>query len=266
MCGRKISFNLSLMKIIAISNLKGGCAKTTTTVNLAACLAELAKKVLVIDLDPQGNASQWLSLENDSNLSSLDLFSGKQKIEALVQSSVIENVDLISASPDLSSLEKLLAGEFAIENILKRRLSQLQSSVWDFVLIDTPPTLGLVTVNALVAAEQLIIPVSTHVLTLAGVAQLMGVIEKIKATLNPNLNILGFLASRVDLRTRHSKEVLETLNEHFDGRVFVSHIRENVKLAEAPSYKKPIISYDANGGAAKDFRGFTKEMLSRVGI
>lgn len=254
------------MNIIAISNLKGGCAKTTTAVNLAGCLAELNKKVLVIDLDPQGNASQWLSLDGQSNFSSIDLFSEKEKVEALVQPSLTDNVDLICASPDLSSLEKSLAGEFAIEGILKRRLSQLQSSTWDFVLIDTPPTLGLVTVNALVAAEQLIIPVSTHVLTLAGVAQLMGVIEKIKATLNPSLNILGFLASRVDLRTRHSREVLETLNEHFIGKVFESHIRENVKLAEAPSYKKPIISYDANGGAAKDFRSFTKEMLNRIGV
>jgi len=254
------------MNIIAISNLKGGCAKTTTVVNLAGCLAELNKKVLVIDLDPQGNASQWLNHDDQSDFSSLDLFSDKEKVEALVQPSLTNNVDLISASPDLSSLEKSLAGEFAIETILKRRLSQLKSSTWDFVLIDTPPTLGLVTVNALVAAEKLIIPVSTHVLTLAGVAQLMGVIEKIKATLNPSLRILGFLASRVDLRTRHSREVLETLNEHFIGQVFDSHIRENVKLAEAPSYKRPIISYDPNGGAAKDFRSFTKELLIKIGV
>jgi len=225
LCGRKISFKLRLMKIIAIANLKGGCAKTTTAVNLAGCLAELNKKVLVIDLDPQGNASQWLGLDGQSNFSSIDLFSDKEKVEALVQHSLTVNVDLICASPDLSSLEKSLAGEFAIEGILKRRLSQLQPSTWDFVLIDTPPTLGLVTVNALVATEQLIIPVSTHVLTLAGVAQLMGILEKIKATLNPSLNILGFLASRVDLRTRHSRDVLETLNEHFIGKVFESHIR-----------------------------------------
>jgi len=254
------------MDIIAISNLKGGCAKTTTAVNLAGCLAELNRKVLVIDLDPQGNASQWLSLEGQSNLNSLDLFSDKEKIENLVQPSLTDNVDLISANPDLSSLEKSLAGEFAIESILKRRLSQLPPSTWDFVLIDTPPTLGLLTVNALVAAEQLIIPVSTHVLTLAGVAQLMGVIEKIKANLNPKLHILGFLASRVNLRTRHSREVLETLNEHFIGKVFDSFIRENIKLAEAPSYKKPIISYDANGGASEDFRSFTKEMLGKIRV
>lgn len=253
------------MKTIAITNLKGGCAKTTTTINLAACLAELGKRVLLIDLDPQGNASQWIGQENRCTENSMALLTTKLPIADLIQSSTVNNVGLIYSSPELSNLEKALVGEFATETILKRRLGQANLSDWDYILLDTPPTLGLVTVNALTAADQLIVPVSTHVLSLAGVAQLMAVIDKIKDAFNPTLSILGILPSRVDLRTRHSGEVLESLREHFGDRVFGSFIRENVKLAEAPSYKKPITTYDNSGGAAQDFRALTRELMPQLG-
>lgn len=253
------------MKTIAITNLKGGCAKTTTTVNLAACLAELNKRILIIDLDPQGNASQWIGQANHSPINSMGLLTSKETITDFIQPTVVGNVDLIYASPELSNLEKALSGEFATEMTLKRRLEKADLRSWDYVLLDTPPTLGLVTVNALTAADQLIVPVSTHVLSLAGVAKLMAVVEKIKEAFNPTLSILGILASRVDLRTRHSGEVLESLREHFGGQVFGSFIRENVKLAEAPSYKKPITTYDNSGGAAQDFRAFTQELMPQLG-
>jgi chromosome partitioning protein len=165
---RKISFNLNLMDTIAISNLKGNCAKTAA-VNLAGCLGGLNKKVLEIDLDPQGSASQWLSLQGHSNFRSLDLFLNKEKVETLVQSSLAENRDLISATQDLYSLEKSLAGEFAIESTLKKCLSQQPPSNCDFVLIDTPPTLGLVTVNPPAVAGQLLIP-APKLPTLSGAA------------------------------------------------------------------------------------------------
>lgn len=252
------------MNVIALANLKGGCAKTTTVVNLAACLAELQKRVLVIDLDPQGNSSEWLSEIAAFPLSALQIFTDKTPVSELIYPSVCRGVSLIASSPDLSSLDKLLAGELAVETILKRRLSELNPKDWDFVLVDTPPTLGLVTLNALSAANNLIVPVTTHILTLAGVAQLLGVIEKIKSVLNPKLRLLGFLPSRVDLRTRHSRDVLETMKEHFAGQVFDSHIRENIRLAEAPSYKKAIIAYDSKCGAATDFRSFTQEMLKII--
>ena len=252
------------MKTIAITNLKGGCAKTTTTVNLAACLAELGKRVLVIDLDPQGNASQWLGQENHCLDNVMGLLTSKISVATLIQPTMVRNIDLIYASPDLSNLEKALAGEFATETILKRRLEKADLSSWDFILLDTPPTLGLITINALSSADQLIVPVSTHVLSLSGVAQLMAVIEKIKDVFNPSLSILGILPSRVDLRTRHSGEVLESLREHFGDKVFGSFIRENIKLAEAPSYKKPITSYDNSGGAAQDFRALTNELLPHL--
>jgi len=252
------------MNVIALANLKGGCAKTTTVVNLAACLAELNKRVLVIDLDPQGNSSEWLSEMPSFPLSALQLFTDKTPISDLIYPTACEGVSLLASSPDLSSLDKLLAGELAVETILKRRLDELNANDWDYVLIDTPPTLGLVTLNALSAANNLIVPVTTHILTLAGVAQLLAVIEKIKSVLNPKLRLLGFLPSRVDLRTRHSKDVLDTMKEHFAGQVFDSHIRENIRLAEAPSYKKAIIAYDGKCGAATDFRSFTQEMLKII--
>jgi chromosome partitioning protein len=252
------------MKTIAITNLKGGCAKTTTTVNLAACLAELGKRVLVIDLDPQGNASQWLGQENHCLDNAMSLLISKKLVTTLIQPTTVKNVGLIYASPELSNLEKALAGEFATETILKRRLEQADLSSWDYILLDTPPTLGLITINALSSADQLIVPVSTHVLSLAGVAQLMGLVDKIKDVFNAQLSILGILASRVDLRTRHSGEVLESLKEHFGDQVFQSFIRENVKLAEAPSYKKPITAYDNSGGAAHDFRALTKELMAHL--
>jgi len=253
------------MKTIAITNLKGGCAKTTTTINLAACLAELGKRVLLIDLDPQGNASQWIGQETHSPINSMGLLISKVSVASMILPTMVSNVGLIYSSPELSNLEKALAGEFATETILKRRLEQADLSSWDYVLLDTPPTLSLVTVNALTAANELIVPVSTHVLSLAGVAQLMTVIEKIKDAFNPTLSILGILASRVDLRTRHSGEVLESLREHFGNQVFEAFIRENVKLAEAPSYKKPITTYDNSGGAAQDFRAFTQELMPQLG-
>ena len=252
------------MKIIAITNLKGGCAKTTTTINVAACLAELGKRVLVIDLDPQGNASQWIGPENTCSANSMGLLATKESVADLIQPTMVSNVGLIYASPELSNLEKALVGEYATETILKRRLKQANLSDWDYILLDTPPTLGLVTVNALACADRLIVPVSTHVLSLAGVAQLMAVIDKIKDAFNPQLSILGVLASRVDLRTRHSGEVLESLREHFGEQVFQAFIPENVKLAEAPSYKKPITTYDNSGGAAYDFRTLTQEIMPHL--
>jgi chromosome partitioning protein len=252
------------MKIIAVTNLKGGCAKTTTTINLAACLAELGKRVLVLDLDPQGNTSQWIGIENNYPKNMLGLLSSQENIASFIQKSSVSNVGLVYASQELSALEKILATEFATETTLKRRLKQINSRDWDYLLIDTPPTLGLLTVNALAAAHQLIVPVSTHVLSLAGVAQLLVFIEKIKEAFNPHLEILGFLASRVDLRTRHAAEVLESLRDHFGDKVFKTVIRENIKLAEAPSYKKPITTYDDKGGAAQDFRAFTLELIPRL--
>jgi chromosome partitioning protein len=250
------------MRSIVVANQKGGCAKTTTVVNLAASLAEAGQKVLVIDLDPQANATQWLGASGPED-GAYRLFVEDVSVEDLWRPTSAENIKIIGASQQLSSVERALAGRVAIDSILKRRLGALNPQKWDFVLIDTPPTLGLVTLNALSYAKELLIPVTTHVLTLSGVAQLMATVETVKSLLNPELEILGFLPSRVDQRTRHSKEVLDLLIEEFGPLVLHSKIRESIRLAESPSFQEAILTYDESSGAAADYRALSKEILAK---
>lgn len=248
------------MRIICVANQKGGCAKTTTVVNLAAALAEANKKVLVLDLDPQANASQWLSdLPNDKNASLI--FSTKVPVAELVQATRVQNIDIIPAHQDLASIEKVVANELGVDFLLRRRLLSMNLRQWDFVLIDTPPTLGLITVNALTTSHELLIPVTTHVMTLSGVAQLIHKFNEVKELLNPDLSILGFLPSRVDLRTKHAKEILQSLQLQFGDKVLKSMIRENVRLAEAPSFGESILLYDTQSTAAKDYRLLAQEII-----
>jgi chromosome partitioning protein len=247
------------MRIIAVANQKGGCAKTTTVVNLAACLAELDKKVLVIDLDPQANASQWLGAKGPQD-GAISIFKSTESLDGVIGSSNVLGVDVIAASQDLAQIEKVLSGELAVETILKRRINKMPVNTYDYVLIDTPPTLGLLTLNALAVAKELLVPVTTHVMTLSGVTQLINTIQEVQEILNPELVILGFVASRFDSRTRHSHEVMENLIEQFGDQVFKTKIRENVRLAEAPSFSESIIEYDKNSSDAEDYRAFAKEI------
>lgn len=249
------------MKTIAVANQKGGCAKTTTVVNLAACLAELGRKVLVIDLDSQANATHWLGVDSDSN-GAMKLLTTKEPLDQLISPTNLDGVHLIASSRELAHFEKAVAGEIAVESRLKRRLAGLDAKKWDFVLIDTPPTLGLITLNALSAAQELIVPVTTHVLSLSGVAQLVATLDEVKEVLNPSLNILGFVACRVDSRTRHSKEILELLTNQFGDKVLKSMIRESIRLAEAPSFQLSINQYGSKSSAADDYRALAAEVLS----
>lgn len=250
------------MRIIAVTNQKGGCAKTTTVVNLAASLVENKKKVLVIDLDPQANSSQWLS-SSGAHANSFRLLTEASTIDLLINQSMFHGVDLISASKELLTVEKVLAGELAVEMRLKRKLKDLDPNRYDFILIDTPPMLGLLTMNACVAAHELLVPVTTHVMTLSGVTQLIAKFNEITEFLNPDLRVLGFLPSRVDVRTRHSRDVLQSLHNRFGDQVFKSFIRECIFLAEAPSFNESILSYKAKSSAAEDFRNLAKEILSK---
>lgn len=246
---------------IAVANQKGGCAKTTTAVNLAAALAELKQKVLLIDLDPQANASQWLGADKDAR-GVFELFTTKVAANSLLVDSNTEGLSLLAGSRSLASIEKSLAGELAVETRLKRRLASLENLAFDYVLIDTPPTLGLMTLNALCAAQQVLIPVTTHVMTLSGVAQLMQTFDDVKDVLNPQLSLLGLLPCRVDQRTRHSKDIIEALIERFGEQVLVARIRENIRLAEAPSFRKSILQYQPSSSVADDFRALALEVIA----
>lgn len=251
------------MRIIAIANQKGGCAKTTTVVSLAACLAELKYRVLVVDLDPQANASRWLGVDEDHH-GSLQLLAGDSLVVDLITPSAIKNVSLINGSQGLAEIDKFLAGKLAVESTLSRKLKKIDENGWDFILIDTPPTLGLLTINALTAANELLVPVTTHVMTLSGVAQLTTTVENVLDILNPNLRILGYLPCRFDGRTRHSQDVFESLVGHFGSAVFQTKIRENIRIAEAPSFRESILAYDPKSTVAQDYRDFAKEVLGRA--
>ncbi|MEI8399575.1 MAG: ParA family protein [Alcaligenaceae bacterium] len=246
---------------IAVANQKGGCAKTTTAVNLAAALAELKQRVLLIDLDPQANASHWLGAASDAP-GVFEVLTTKVSVNGLLVATPTEGLSLLAGSRSLASIEKSLAAELSVETLLKRRLASLESLSFDYVLIDTPPTLGLMTVNALCAANQVLIPVTTHVMTLSGVAQLMQTFEDVKGVLNPGLSLLGLLPCRVDQRTRHSKDIVEALIARFGQQVLVARIRENIRLAEAPSFQKTILQYQPNSNVAEDFRTLAHEVVS----
>jgi len=246
---------------IAVANQKGGCAKTTVSVNLAAALAELKQKVLLVDLDPQANASQWVGATNDAR-GVFELFTTKAAVNGLLVQTNTEGLSLLAGSRTLASIEKALAGELAVETRLKRRLALIAGPTFDYVLIDTPPTLGLMTLNALCAAQQVLIPVTTHVMTLSGVTQLMQTFEDVKDVLNPDLTLLGLLPCRVDQRTRHSKEVIEALEAKFGEQVLAARIRENIRLAEAPSFRQTILQYQPNSNVAEDFRALAREVIA----
>ena len=253
------------MKKIVVANQKGGCAKTTTVVNLACGLAEQGLKVLVVDLDPQANATQWLGAK-DKSKGAYDLLVDDTPLEDVILTTEMKGVDVIAASKQLSQIEKALAGQMAIETLLKRRLSKANSSAWDVMLIDTPPTLGLLTLNALAASDELLVPVTTHVMSLIGVSQLINTLNDVKDVLNPSINILGYLPSRVDLRTKHAKDVVELLKGSFGDKVFSSFIRENISLAEAPSFKQGIMTYKSSSPAAADYRLLTKEVIDTLDL
>jgi chromosome partitioning protein len=249
------------MQIIAISNLKGGCAKTTTSVNLAAGLAQAGRKVLLIDLDPQGNASEWLGVGQPS-LGSLELFTTDHALDAFIHASSVPGVSVIAGSGALSGLDRILTSTDSPETQLKTRLSKLRKQQWDDVILDTPPTLSLLTLNALTAAHQLLIPVTTQVLSLSGVAQLMQTFDVIREDFNPKLELLGLVASRVNLRTLHAQDIIQALSDSFGEKLLKTHIRENIRLSEAPSFKQSIFQYSPKSGACDDFRSLAREVLT----
>ena len=253
------------MRCIAIVNQKGGSGKTTTAVNLAAALVEAGKKVLLIDLDPQGSSSLWYGFK-ERGKGLLEVFTDNNKLENIIEKTNLEKLHLIAASPVLANVEKALSGEVACEMILKNKIENLPSHPWDYLLMDCPPTLGVLSLNALTLANEVLIPVEAHVMALHGLVQLLKTIQVVKQRLNPGLEILGILPCRVDFRTKHSQEVLSQLQSRFPTQVCKSIIRENIKLAEAPLHHKSIFEYDSQAKGSKDYRLLAEEIMAKDGV
>jgi chromosome partitioning protein len=248
------------MRKIAIINQKGGSGKTTTTVNLAAALAENNRKVLVIDFDPQASTTLWFGRTN-AERGLLSMFTQAVPLDELIISTEFEHIGIVPSSSWLIGLEKALANEVGAETILKQRLQVVNPASWDYMLIDCPPTLGILTVNALTACQEVIVPVEARIMALAGLVQLLQTIDIVKSRLNNNLKIAGIVACRVDSRTRHSKEVVDELRNNFKDLVYKTAIRENIRLSEAPSFAQPITYYDPSSNGAFDYRALAHEVI-----
>jgi chromosome partitioning protein len=253
------------MRTIAVLNQKGGSGKTTTSVNLAATLAEAGQRVLLIDLDPQGSASLWYGFR-DKGKGLFDVLTEDLAVERAIEKTEVDGLWFIPASSILAGVEKALANEMAAESILKNKFHQMKEKPWDFLFIDCPPTLGVLSLNALTFADEVLIPVEAHVMALHGLVQLLKTIAIVKQRLNPALEIAGILPCRVDMRTNHSQEVLKQLHTRFEGKVYQSIIRENIRLAEAPLHLKPINLYDTNSNGAEDYRKLAQEILKSASI
>lgn len=249
----------SMRRTLAVVNQKGGSGKTTTVVNLAAALGENGRRVLVVDLDPQASASSWLGVR-DGGRGLLDALTGNGNLADLVHGTDVPRVSVVPSSSWLVGVEKALAAEVGAETILRTLVDRLPDS-WDYVLLDCPPSLGVLTVNALAAAGEVLVPVEAHVMALKGLAQLLQTVDVVKDRLSARLEVSGIVACRVDARTRHALDVVDRLRERFGGLVFRTVIRENVRLAEAYSFAKPITVYDPRSAGAEDYRALALEVL-----
>jgi len=247
-------------KIISIFNQKGGVGKTTTNINLSAFLAEMGKKVLTADIDPQGNTTSGLGIDKNSlEYSMYDVIMGLNPDDAIIHTS-IENLDIIPSSVELAGAEIELTSKLSREAKLKEAIFPIKDK-YDYIFIDCPPSLGLLTINSLTASDSVIIPIQCEFYALEGVGQLMNTIHLVKKSLNHNLEIQGVVMSMFDGRTNLSIEVVEEVKNYFKGKVYTTIIPRNIRLAEAPSYGLPIMLYDRNCKGAEAYAELANEFL-----
>ena len=245
-------------KIISVANQKGGVGKTTTTINLSTILAKKGKKVLLIDADPQGNATSGLGVEKDVELSTYDVLVNDTKIEDTIQDTIIRNLKVCPSNINLAGAEVELVSMMSREQRLKEKLENVKE-IFDYIFIDCPPSLGLVTLNSFTASDSVLIPVQCEYYALEGLGQLLNTINLVKKHLNKNIKIEGALLTMYDVRTNLSNQVVKEVKKYFDNKVYKTVIPRNVRLSEAPSYGMPITEYDPRSKGAKSYVKFAKE-------
>jgi len=256
------------MEIISVINQKGGVGKTTTVINLAAGLSQLKKKILIIDLDPQGNATTGLGLSNMDNSSDTiyGVLNGSKEITQVIKKTQLDSLDIITSNVDLSGLEVETADDSNRAFILKAKLTAYLNNSggsYDYVLIDCPPSLSLLTVMALVGSSSLIVPLQTEFFALEGLTQLMKTIERIKVSLNSDLKIRGILLTMFDKRNKLSSEIEKEARDYFNEKVYSTVIPRNVRLSEAPSHGMPVLIYDKSCPGSKSYFSFANEFINQ---
>ena len=247
-------------KIISVANQKGGVGKTTTTVNLSTILAKKGKKVLLIDADPQGNASSGLGLEKEVEFSTYDILVNDTSLEEAIQKTMIKNLKVCPANMNLAGAEVELVSMMSREQRLKEKLDVIKDQ-FDYVFIDCPPSLGLITLNSFTASDSVLIPVQCEYFALEGLGQLLNTINLVKKHLNKEIKVEGALLTMYDIRTNLSNQVVKEVKKYFENKVYKTVIPRNVRLSEAPSYGMPITEYDPRSKGAKSYTKFAKEFL-----
>lgn len=249
-------------KVVAIANQKGGVGKTTTAVNLSTILAKKGKKVLMIDADPQGNATSGLGIDKEVNFSVYDVLVDDIEIENTVIQSMVKNLEVCPSNINLAGAEVELVSMMSREHRLQEKINN-QKDKYDYIIIDCPPSLGLITLNAFTAADSVLIPVQCEYYALEGLGQLINTIELVKKHLNKNLVIEGALLTMFDIRTKLSNQVVDEVNKYFENKVYKTVIPRNVRLSEAPSYGMPISVYDPKSKGAKSYEKFVREFIKK---
>jgi len=251
-----------MCKIIAIANQKGGVGKTTSAINLSAALAEIGKKVLAIDIDPQGNMTSGLGIDKNQVENSIyHVFVGEKSIDDCIVKDVLTNLDVLPSSNELSAVEIVLINADDRNYVIKKAVETIKAN-YDYIIIDCPPSLSILTVNAMTTANSILVPIQSEYYALEGLTSLIETIELVKERLNPDLEIEGVVFTMYDMRTNLSNQVVENVKENLEHKIYKTIIPRNIRLAEAPSYGMPINIYDPKSTGAESYKALAKELVA----